>query len=58
MDGILNISNLVPRGVLQEMNNYFDTPFTKEEVKKALFDLHPSKAPGPDGYTALFFQNA
>lgn len=40
------------------MNNFLDSPFTREDVKKALFDLHPSKAPGPDGFTALFYQNA
>lgn len=40
------------------MTNYFDAPFTADEVRKALFDLHPAKAPGPDGFTALFFQNA
>lgn len=32
--------------------------FSKEEVQKALFDLHPSKAPGPDGFTAFFYQDA
>lgn len=57
-DDIRKITNLVQCGVTQEMNNYFDTPFTVEEVRKALFDLHPSKAPGPDGFIALFFQNA
>ncbi|XP_075498859.1 uncharacterized protein LOC142537187 [Primulina tabacum] len=27
----------------------------KEKVRRAVFDMHPSKAPGPDGFTALFY---
>ena len=30
--------------------------FTAEEVRKALFDMHPSKAPGPDGMSSSFYQ--
>jgi hypothetical protein len=30
--------------------------FTEEEVKRALFQMHPSKAPGVDGFTAGFYQ--
>lgn len=31
-------------------------PFTGEEVAKALFQMHPSKASGPDGMSANFFK--
>lgn len=38
------------------MNEELKKPFTKEEILKALLDLNPNKAPGPDGYPVLFFQ--
>lgn len=40
------------------MNDVLMAPFSAADVKKALFDMHPSKAPGRDGFTALFFQKA
>ncbi|KAL0454000.1 UNVERIFIED_CONTAM: LINE-1 reverse transcriptase [Sesamum latifolium] len=33
-------------------------PFTKEEVKAALFDIEEDRAPGPDGYSSGFFKAA
>lgn len=40
------------------MQEFLDCPFTSEEVRKTLFDLSPSKAPGTDGFTVLFYQDA
>ena len=38
------------------MNEMLLCPYTEEEVKITLFQMPPSKAPDPDGMTALFFQ--
>lgn len=33
-----------------------EAPFTEVEVQAAVFQLAPTKAPGPDGFSAVFFQ--
>lgn len=38
------------------MNNFLCAKFTVEEVHKVVVDMHPSKAPGPNGFTTLFYQ--
>ena len=41
-----------------QMNQMLLRRATEEEVRQALFMMHPEKAPGPDGMTALFFQHS
>ncbi|XP_019150525.1 PREDICTED: uncharacterized protein LOC109147318 [Ipomoea nil] len=36
--------------------NELSAPLTLEEIKSNLFDMAPCKAPGPDGYSASFYQ--
>lgn len=55
---IQTIMGLIPRTIPHNLLDSLNTPFSKEEVHKALSDLNASKAPGPDGLTAHFFQNA
>jgi hypothetical protein len=42
--------------VSTSMNNNMLAEFTTEEVKKALDQMAPNKAPGLDGFTAGFYQ--
>ena len=51
-----DLISLVPARVTEQMNEYIDRPYTAQEVKTALFQVEPSKAPGVDGFTAGFFQ--
>ena len=38
------------------MNEALVQPYTEDEVRTALFQMHPSKAPGPDGMSPFFFK--
>ncbi|KAK9740254.1 hypothetical protein RND81_03G022700 [Saponaria officinalis] len=38
------------------MNENLNHPLCDEEIKRALFAMHPHKAPGPDGLHAVFYQ--
>jgi hypothetical protein len=54
--GMESVLNTVPRKVSASMNAGLTKPYTEAEVKIALFQMYPMKAPRPDGFPAHFFQ--
>lgn len=42
--------------ISQETNENLVRPPTPEEIRQACFAIHADKAPGPDGFSASFFQ--
>ncbi|KAL6138050.1 hypothetical protein ACLB2K_063336 [Fragaria x ananassa] len=46
----------VPRVITEEVNQSLMREVTAEEVWRALKQMHPSKAPGPDGLSPIFYQ--
>lgn len=47
----------IPRVVIDEMNFWLEAEYTKDEVERALKQMEPLEALGPDGLPPLFFQN-
>ena len=47
----------VRRKVSEVQNQELTRPFEAQEIKDALFSMHPDKAPRPDGMNPGFFQN-
>ena len=55
-EDMASVLNTVPTKVTPDMNDQLLAPFTEKEVKEALFQMFPTKAPGPDGLPAHFLQ--
>ena len=50
------VTDLIPIKVTAEMNTALSQEFTVEKVKAAIGQMHPTKAPGLDGMSTLFYQ--
>ena len=50
------IIECVPQTITDIQNVELQKPVTADEVKNAIFSMHPDKAPGPDGMTPAFYQ--
>jgi hypothetical protein len=51
-----DVLNAIPSKVTMDMNADLVKPYTDKEIKTALFQMGPTKAPGPDSFPALFYQ--
>lgn len=49
--------DLYPKSVSSEDNSRLESPFSEEEIKKAIFDSYSDGAPGPDGIPFIFYQH-
>jgi hypothetical protein len=49
------LDKIQPR-VTESMHEKLCSPFTTEDVKKAVFSIRDYKAPGPDGLHAVFYK--
>jgi len=54
-EDMASVLNTMPTKVTPDMNDQLLAPFTEKEVKEALFQMFPTKAPEPDGLPAHFF---
>ncbi len=54
--GIAKVTDGIDYIITPDMNSQLLSDFSEEEIKAVLFQMHPTKAPGPDGMSALFFQ--
>ncbi|GJY14273.1 hypothetical protein Tco_0383582 [Tanacetum coccineum] len=53
---ILNEEGLFSNKVLADIASNMVRDVTNDEIKAAMFDIGDDRAPGPDGYTSVFFK--
>jgi len=56
LSSISKVTNSISIRVTEDINQNLTREFTREEVDAALKQMHPTKAPGRDGMSTIFFQ--
>jgi hypothetical protein len=51
------VLSLITPKITEEDNNRLLAPLSKAEIHEALLQMHPDKAPGPDGFNPAFYQH-
>ena len=57
-DPNLRLESFVSKAIFHEQVVELERPVSPEEIKDTVFRMKPGKAPGPDGFSASFYQKA
>jgi hypothetical protein len=52
----LNLEELELPALSATQSTMVEAPFTREEIRKVIMDMPTDRAPGPDGFSGLFFR--
>lgn len=55
-DAMSEVLQTIQPRVTTSMNDSLVAHYTDEEIKQALFQMHPSNSPGPDGMSPFFYK--